>query len=108
MRPAAGRARVCPVVPDVEERMRILRWAVTAILFALLPTLAAAQSDAGRVTGTVRDSSGAFVGGATVKVRNTKTGETRTVVTDQSGVFFVTPLKPSTYTITAEKPGFAT
>jgi hypothetical protein len=55
----------------------------------------------------VRDSSGAFVAGATVRVKNEKTGEVRAVLSNDQGFFAASPLKPSTYTITAEKPGFS-
>jgi hypothetical protein len=68
---------------------------------------AAAQTDAGRVSGTVRDSSNAFVPGATVVVRNEKTGESRTVESNDQGYFLVAPLKPSTYTVTVRKQGFS-
>ena len=86
--------------------MRMFRWVVAALMIALLPSLAAAQSD-GRISGTVRDSSNAFVAGAVVKVKNEKTGETRAAMTNNQGYFVVSPLRPSTYTITAEKPGFS-
>ena len=86
----------------------MFRVAVAAAMLTLLSTLAIAQTDAGRISGTVRDGSNAFVAGATVKVTNSRTGETRTVLTDQNGVFFASPLRPSIYTVTAEKPGFAT
>src|SRR6478609_2816901 len=72
----------------------------------MLPSLAAAQAD-GRISGTVRDQSGAFVAGAAVKVKNEKTGEVRAVLSNDQGFFAASPLKPSTYTITAEKPGFS-
>ena len=84
----------------------MFRRAVAAVVFALLPTLAAAQAD-GRISGSVRDQSGALVGGATVKVKNDKTGEVRAALSNDQGFFIVSPLKPSTYTITAEKPGFS-
>ncbi|MFN7914882.1 MAG: TonB-dependent receptor [Vicinamibacterales bacterium] len=86
--------------------MRVFRWVVAAVLFALLPSLAAAQAD-GRISGTVRDSSNAFVAGATVTVKNEKTGESRAALSNDQGFFVVSPLKPATYTVSAEKPGFA-
>ncbi len=86
--------------------MRMFRWVVVAMFFALLPSMAAAQSD-GRISGSVRDSSNAFVGGATVKVTNERTGESRLALSNDAGFFVVGPLKPSTYTISAEKPGFS-
>ena len=61
--------------------MRMFRWVVAAMLLALLPSLAAAQTD-GRIVGTVRDSSNAFIPGATVTVKNVRTGEDRLAVTD--------------------------
>lgn len=88
--------------------MKMFRWVVLAVAFATLPSLAAAQTDAGRISGTVRDSSNAFVGGATVRVTNEKTGESRTAVTNDAGLFVVSPLKPSIYTIAAEREGFST
>ena len=54
--------------------MRVFRWVVVAMMLTLLPSLAAAQAD-GRISGTVRDSSNAFVAGATVTVKNEKTGD---------------------------------
>src|SRR5262245_66631824 len=87
--------------------MTFWRWMAAALFVASLPMTAAAQTDAGRISGTVRDSSNAFVPGATVVVRNDKTGESRTVETNDQGYFVATPLKPSTYTITVRKQGFA-
>src|SRR6184192_233372 len=51
------------------------------------------------VCGRVRDASNAFVGGATVTIRNERTSDARTTETDPQGKFFVGSLKPSTYTV---------
>ena len=85
--------------------MRMFRWVLAAMLVALLPTLAAAQTD-GRIVGTVRDSTNAFIPGATVTIRNVRTGDERLAVTVANGTFAVTALRPSTYTISAELDGF--
>ena len=84
--------------------MKVLTW-VTAVLLAAAS--ASAQTDAGRISGTVRDSSNAFVSGASVVAKNTKTGETRTAETNDQGYFAISPLRPSTYTISVNKTGFA-
>ncbi len=63
--------------------------------------------DQGRFTGTVADTSGAVIPGATVKVKNEKTGAERTVTTSDSGVFFVTNLPASNYTIIASSEGLS-
>ncbi|MBI3492311.1 MAG: TonB-dependent receptor [Acidobacteria bacterium] len=87
--------------------MKFRTWlAATAALLVLAPS-AFAQVDQGRFNGTVRDSSNAFAAGVTVKIKNERTGEERTTVTNDKGYFLITQLKPSTYTIRVERSGFA-
>lgn len=64
------------------------------------------QSDQARITGTVTDASGAIVPGATVTVKNEKTGDTRTVNVTNDGTFSIVALQPSTYTVTATGKDF--
>jgi hypothetical protein len=87
--------------------MKIDRWIGIALFVLLLPVAAFAQVDSGRISGTVSDSTGAFVAGAKVTVTNEKTGEARTITTNMEGFFLMSALKPSTYTIKVEQPGFA-
>ncbi len=71
--------------------------AVAALVLAIVrPALA--QGDA-RFSGTVLDQSGAFIQGATVTVKNQKTGEVRSVISGAEGRYVVPNLKPSVYTI---------
>ena len=65
----------------------------TVVLVALLSFNALAQSTA-TLRGTVLDSSGAAIGGATVVVRNGATGLERTAQTDETGnyAFFALPI----------------
>jgi Carboxypeptidase regulatory-like domain len=86
--------------------MRMLKWLPLLLLIGL-PRPALAQNDSGRISGTVRDQSSAFVPDATVTVKNDKTGQTRSTTTNQEGFFLVPALKPATYTITVTKQGFA-
>ncbi|HZM88192.1 MAG TPA: carboxypeptidase regulatory-like domain-containing protein [Blastocatellia bacterium] len=83
---------------------RIVAFALTAQL--VLPALVFAQTDRGRLTGTVHDQSKAAVQGAIVVVQNERTGEERSVNTNEEGVYTVTNLKPSVYTIRVTAPGF--
>src|SRR5262245_12977045 len=82
--------------------MRILKasgaWLLAIALF--LPTLASAQTD-GRFTGVVLDPSGAVIPGATVVVKNERTGEERSVTSSAEGRYIVANLRPSVYTIRA-------
>src|SRR5713101_4013046 len=81
---------------------------LAAIVLAVMTAAPAfAQVDEGRFTGTIRDQTNAFVASAKVKVKNERTGEERAVLTNQQGYFLIGSLKPSTYTIRAEKDGFA-
>lgn len=79
---------------------------ISGYLASGIPALA--QVQAGRFVGTVLDASHASVAGATVKVTNDATDITRTVTTDTSGHYVVTPVEPGTYTVSATKAGFKT
>ena len=75
------------------------------LLFTLaLATVALAQ-DQGRFTGIVADTTGAVIPGASIRVKNEKTGAERTVKSSDTGVFFVTNLSPATYSIVASSTG---
>ncbi len=87
--------------------MRVYRWIATAAFVAASVMVGRAQVDQGKFAGTVLDSSGAFVAGATVTVRNERTGEERTQITTDKGSYLIANLKPSNYTIRAMRDGFA-
>jgi hypothetical protein len=87
--------------------MKLLRCLATAMCLVLtLSAIGFAQGEQARFAGTVRDSSGAFVPGATVTAKNERTGEVRTAVTGARGYFLIGSLKPSIYTLSAEISGF--
>jgi len=66
------------------------------------------QETTGSLTGTVKDSAGAAVAGATVNIIDPKTNNTvvRTATTSDDGVYSVPNLKPGAYTISVEAPNF--
>jgi hypothetical protein len=74
----------------------------------LLQVAAPAQGDNGKISGTVKDQDGAIVPGATVTVKNDRTGEERTANTTTDGTFSVAALRASTYTVTATTTGQGT
>ena len=80
--------------------------ALTLITQLFLPAAVFSQSDQGRVAGTVHDQSKGVIAGATVTVKNERTGETRTVTTNDQGMYLITNLKPSTYRVRATAQGF--
>jgi hypothetical protein len=67
-----------------------------------------AQSDAGTITGFVRDQSGAVVPGAAVVIKSEATAEEHKVTTDANGHYTVPNLSPGLYTLTATATGFKT
>jgi len=83
-------------------------FAVAVTLFALLAVNAFAQFEKGSLGGTVTDSSGAVISGASVTITSTETGAIRNATTDGSGSFTMTALSPGTYEIQVAQKGFAT
>ena len=65
-----------------------------------------AQVDTGTITGTLTDSSGAAVAAIAVTITNTATGIQASAVTSARGQFVSPPLRPGSYTVSAEAPGF--
>jgi len=65
-----------------------------------------AQTVVGRISGTVKDASGAIVPNTTVTATNTATNLVRTATTDTEGFYTLTNLPAGTYTITAEQTNF--
>ncbi|HLN97870.1 MAG TPA: TonB-dependent receptor, partial [Pyrinomonadaceae bacterium] len=85
-------------IPLLSSRLVLTIIAVAAL--SVLPLTANAQTDQGRITGTVIDSNGALVPGATVVVKNERTGEGRTATTNDIGYFIFSALRPSVYSVT--------
>jgi hypothetical protein len=67
-----------------------------------------AQISGGALTGTIVDKSEKAVPGATVTVVAAGTNATRTVVSDQEGLYSVPALRPGTYSVRVELSGFRT
>ena len=79
---------------------------VAAFLAAASP-LVAQTLDRAEITGTIRDETGAALGGVSVTLRETKTGFERTMVTGDDGRYSA-PLMPlGVYVVQAERPGFS-
>jgi hypothetical protein len=80
-------------------------FAIAAVL--LVPTESWAQGETtSAILGQVTDSSSAVVPAATVTVINQETGLKRSARTDDAGRFNFPQLKPGSYTVRVEAPGF--
>ncbi len=86
-------------------RVILFSFIATIVSGVLFLQTAKAQST-GSIWGSVTDSSGAAIPGATVTIKNTETGETRTVASDATGKFDAPALPAGHYQITAAQTGF--
>ena len=78
-----------------------------AALLLLLPSATRAQSIVtGGLGGTVTDSSGAVIAGASVTLKNADTGSVLTATTTTNGTYQFTLLKPGNYNLTISHEGF--
>ncbi|MDO8680255.1 MAG: TonB-dependent receptor [Acidobacteriota bacterium] len=86
----------------------MLRTLTAFILSFAMVASAAAQSTAinGTIEGTVKDDQGALLPGVTVTVANIDTGEQRSVVTNENGLYRAPLLSLGTYRVVAELQGF--
>ena len=78
----------------------------TSLVLGRFGQLAFGQFSDGKITGTVYDSSKAAILGATVQVKDERTGVERTVITNEQGAYVAPQLKPSTYQVNVTATGF--
>lgn len=76
------------------------------VLLCFGASFAQSNSSAADLSGTVVDQNGAVVPGATVTVKDSATGLTRTATADESGAYRFIGLPPSDYEITVEAASF--
>src|SRR5439155_13250259 len=91
--------------PSSKRSLLMRRTFCAGLTWLLLCAPGAAQS-LGTISGQVKDTSGAIIPGATVTVVNTATNATRTVVTNEVGLFDFPALPPGPYTVKSELEGF--
>ena len=92
-------------------RLHVLRLAACFVVIFLAHASRAslhAQATTAAILGTVNDSSGAAVPGATVTATNTGTGIAQNAVSDSRGRYLVPSLTIGTYEVKAELQGFQT
>ena len=104
-RPASGRGTLLTFC--LVRTTGTLRALVTALLLsAAVPVCA--QTATGDILGTVRDSTGAVVPGASVRAEDVGTHAVRTFSSNATGEYVFTALQPGTYSVTVTSPAFKT
>ncbi len=87
----------------MRKRLAQIVFCLTILISATSISFAQAS---GGIKGTVTDSAGALVAGATVEAVNDNTGEKRTTTSADDGSYSITNLSVGTYTVTANATGF--
>src|SRR5271166_4098942 len=76
------------------------------VLLLSSPGVVKAQIYYGTISGTVSDSTGAVVSGATITVKSISTGATYKATSSDAGVFTVAQLPVGTYEVRVAQKGF--
>src|SRR5437660_1427674 len=93
----------------VGSRMAGRRFVLCLGILIMMSSVAAlGQLTTGTIAGTVTDQSGAAIPGATVTLKNTDTGISRTVQTGENGKYDALSLPAGSYEISASLTGFQT
>lgn len=90
-------------ISSIAKRIQFFVLALTAILAC---PFIHAQVTTGSIRGTVHDSTGAVVPGATITITDTGKGTSSVVKTDGEGEYNVQFLIPGTYNVSVEQTGF--
>ncbi len=83
--------------------LRLISLLCVLFLFSLW---AFGQREAGVITGTITDPSGAVVSGAKVTAKSIATGVTRETTTNPAGIYAISALRPDAYEVTVEAANF--
>jgi outer membrane receptor protein involved in Fe transport len=93
--------------PPTRRVTRSLRLPIAVICAILmLPAAAAAQTVTGTIQGTITDTTGSAVPGATVTIQNLETNTTREAISSDQGLYSAPFLPLGRYRITARLSGF--
>jgi len=84
----------------------LLKLSIFVASIAILAAPARSQTFYGSIVGTVTDSSGASIQGATTTLTNIGTGERRVVTTPTDGSYRFVNLVPGSYKLDIEQAGF--
>src|SRR5262245_61707995 len=100
MRKARSEASVCCNRKSITQVLCVM---LGVLLFS---SATFGQTANGRISGTVKDQTGALIPGVAVTVTDTARGVARNLITGEVGAYLAPNLLPSTYTVRATFPGF--
>jgi hypothetical protein len=89
-------------------RFRTISWFLAVLAIAILVPLVFAQETTGGLQGTVKDATGAVVGGAHVVLKSPALAGDKALDTDTTGYYRFANLPPGVYTVEVSAKGFKT
>ena len=89
-------------VPTIASRSLL----IAAVSLCIAAAGFAQSTNSSDLRGTVTDSTGAVIPGATVTIVNTETGVTTNLTTNNAGIYDSVSIRPGKYRITISKEGF--
>jgi hypothetical protein len=89
----------------VFSRLHLLRIVLSLFIFGIFPFFALGQT--GSLSGSVKDTSGALIPHASVKIGNMATGVVKDVSSNSDGLYSATALQPGHYQLSVSSPGFS-
>lgn len=81
---------------------------ITIVLLSPIAWVTLAQQLTGSLEGTLKDTSGGVVPGATVELTNAATGIAQTQISGPTGAYVFNAVKPGSYRLSVSLPGFST
>jgi hypothetical protein len=94
-------------VRTTEKFQVVCKLGIFLALICLFISPVFGQEKSSEINGIVTDETGGILPGVTVKVINSATGRTLTLLTSEQGSYNARPLDPGRYSIKFEFPGFA-
>ncbi len=85
---------------------KLALWAIPLLFVFSTSAVLAQSTNAGDIRGSATDSTGAVISGVTVTVTNVETGVTKSLVTNQAGLFDTDSIITGQYTVSFTKDGF--
>ena len=85
---------------------KLALWAIPLLFVFSTSAVLAQSTNAGDIRGSATDSTGAVMAGVTVTVTNVETGVTKSLMTNQAGLFDTDSIITGQYTVSFTKDGF--
>lgn len=93
---------------NIKKQSKLQQVLTMAVSVLCLAAFAFGQTETARIQGTVADSAGAVVAGATIKVTSTGTGREVTATSSEDGSYSILSLQPGQYSVEVTAPNFKT